>query len=91
MKSRIQYSCKKKITLFSWEAGGLLSAGSRTMAAMEASSQPFRIVLLVKYTYNRSQRSKVFVFHLKISLLHPRSEFPTRRYCWFISSINASI
>jgi hypothetical protein len=52
---------------------------------------PFYIVVPVQDTYNHSSRSKAFVFHVKISRLHPQSEFPMREHCWFISGITASI
>jgi len=51
----------------------------------------FYIVVPVQDTYNHSQRSKAFAFHVKNSLLHPRSEFPMRGHGWFISYVNGSI
>ena len=70
--------------------GGLLSARSSRIAAIETSSQPFYIVVPVQDTYNHFQRSKAFVFYVKNSLLHPQLEFPMSGHWWFISGINAS-
>ena len=85
----------KKLTFLARGSGSSLSAGPRRIAAIEVSNpvvSPFCIAVLVKDTHSHSQRSKAFVFHVKISLLHLQSKFPSMRgHCWFISDINVSI